>query len=507
VAVLALACSVAACGNSSEDGSASGELNRDAVLRYATPTPNALFDPVQMSSPTADYAVMAPIYEGLLTYEKDGESMVLSPALAESFEVSDDGLQVTFELREGIEFQDGTPFNAEAVAANVERAQTLPESTIGSTYEVIDSVETPDDSTVVFNLSEPSSGLLHDLAGVPGMLVSPAAFDQDPATRPVGTGPYELESSTSSVNTYQRFPDYWDPENKGFVKTIEIHVVSDDNAAINGFRSGQFDIARLQPTTLGQARDIADDGDGTLLELVSQAQRTLYLNADNPELADPRVREALDIALDREALNVGAFEGTCEASDQIFTPSVQGHVPDELDPEFDIERARDLLADADVTDLSITLLSPTVSDVTAAVQIIQAAWKEIGVTVEIVPYDPVQARSEYRAGKYDAFLASLPGAPDPTSILAQFLGRDTFGSLPGDLEDKVTQAASLSLSDPAREDAYQDISRIIHENRVGGIPLCVLYDAALSAPGVENPDSARAMLTRQTALAEVKMYR
>jgi len=506
VVTTVLAVALAACSDDSTEAASPGQVNRDAVLRYATPTPNALFDPAQTTSPTADFATMSPIYEGLLTYDKDGESITLVPGLAESFEVSPDGLEITFKLRTGVTFQDGTPFDSAAVAANIERGKTLSKSTIAGNFEVITSVETPDPTTAVFKLAEPSSALLHDLAAVPGFMVSPAAFDADPAKSPVGTGPYKLASATATVNTYERFPDYWNPDNKGFVKTIELHVVTDDNAAINGFQSGQFDIVRIQPTTLSKAKSLAQSGDGKLLELASQAQRMLYVNGTNPLLGDPRVREALDLALDRGSLNEGAFGGTCAASDQIFTPSVQGHVPSGLEPGFDPTRAKQLLAEAGATNLSITLLSPTVSDVTAATQIIQAAWSDIGVQTKIVPFDPVQARGEYRAGKYDAFLASLPGSPDPASILGQFLTRDTLSPLPADLEQKTRAASELSLSDPGREGAYQEVSKIIHDNRVGGIPLCVLADAALSAPNVDNPDSARARLTRQTALAEVKIF-
>src|SRR5262249_8902295 len=159
--------------------------------------------------------------------------------LAKSYQVAPDGLSISFELRTGVTFQDGAPFNATAAKANLDRAKT---STSASLITSITSVEAPDPTHVVVRLKQPDPTVLEVLAGGrPGMMTSPAAFNNtDLALKPVGAGPYLPSGKPGGSVVYQRWDGYWDKTFKS-AKTIMLDFVADNTARYNGLRSGSYD--------------------------------------------------------------------------------------------------------------------------------------------------------------------------------------------------------------------------------------------------------------------------
>ncbi len=307
--------------------------------------------------------------EGLTTF--DGSTTVVVPALAESWEANEDGTVWTFHLRQGVKFHDGTDFNADAVVFNFERWRFtdnpyhFPEL-VFEYYEamfngfdddsIITDVVALDEYTVQITLSAPLAPILANLAMSSFNISSPAAIQEygpDYGTPEVGyvcTGPYRfVEWVTDDHITLERFPDYWG-EIEGNVEQIIIRVIPDNSARFAALQAGE-----IHAQEQGNIEDIRDlprgEGSGDIYLLTRPALNTGYLafNYHVQEFQDVRVRQAISLAIDRQAI-VDAFVGPFgEVANNFLPPMIWGHNPDVV-AEYNPESARELLAEAGYPD-------------------------------------------------------------------------------------------------------------------------------------------------------------
>ncbi|WP_188726189.1 ABC transporter substrate-binding protein [Pseudoclavibacter endophyticus] len=345
------------------------------------------------------------VYDTLLKREPDGS---LAPMLAEDWAVSDDDLGLTLTLREDVVFTDGEVFDSAAVKANVEHFQAG-NGPFASSLAAVESVETPDDSTVVLRLSEPDPSLPFVLSEAGGYMASPAALD-DPAlaTMPVGSGPYTLDATntvTGSKITMVRNPDYWGDDLP--YDMIEFHVMTDETARLNALRSGQVDAAVFNRA----AAAIEAEAAGLHSEPYTNNWVGLLLfdrdGAILPELADARVREALALAVDSASILEVVELGKGEPTSQTFGPLSTGYF-EELDStyEYDPERAEELLAEAGAQDLAITLPVSSAFDPSIYDAIIQN-WEDIGISVSRHQWGPGEAIPSMQQGDFPIALMRL----------------------------------------------------------------------------------------------------
>lgn len=346
------------------------------------------YDPAQ-----ANEGHLAPIYQAvydtLLKREADG---TLSPMLATSWESSDANKTYTLKLREGVQFSDGAAFDSAAVKANIEHF-TKANGPLAGTVRGVQSVDTPDATTAVIRLSEPDPGLPASLASAAGYMASPNAVGSEGIkTMPVGSGPYTLDAANTvagSKITYQRNADYWG--DKLPYDKVEFQVMTDETARLNALKSGQIDAAVF----LKVATAVEAEGAGLQHKPYElNWEGILFFDRDGtklPELADVRVREALTLAIDREALLEAVALGKGTLTSQTFRPGTNGY-DEALDSayKYDPERARELLKEAGAEDLTFTL--PVTSTFEPAIydSIIQN-WQDIGVTVNRHQWGPGQA--------------------------------------------------------------------------------------------------------------------
>lgn len=442
------------------------EYDTEATLTYAKHFAPTQFDPQTSRNFRSDQSWQEIIYDSLLDTAQTDEGIVIVGNLADTFEVSEDGLTVTFGLRDDVVFTDGTPFDSASVKANFERGLTLEESTVATLFAKIASVDTPDATTVVLNLSEPDSRLLWWLASVPGFQISPAAFAGNVATTPVGTSAYTLGSVSEAGVTYERRTDgnIWNSQT-GLVKTIELVAVVDDNARINGFLSGEYDVIEVRETTLDLALEVENDGEGTINLSVPQSPLVYYMNNSRAPLDDVRVRQALSLAIDREALNEGLFNGTCSPMDQVFPAGIAGHL-EGVTPEYDPERAMELLAEAGASDLAFEMVVAAVPGVQRPAEAIQQMWAEVGVTVTLTPIDGGTVRADFRSGVGDAAAILIPvEPPDPNNIVAQYIGIDNpGGQVDPELRELSDTVLEMAIDDPGRVDALQAWNEYVRAN-------------------------------------------
>lgn len=278
----------------------------------------------------------------------------LIPGLALSWSYPEPSI-LEMELRPDVVFHDGTPFNAEAVKANIERSQSWPNRTeaVETDASPIERVEVVDDLTVRFHakdLSDPAVQLLWSI--LPANLVQNIGFMLHPEEmqrddfdlRPVATGPFRVVDHVPGDRTvYERFEDYWDPDAAGVAELVIIDE-ADPETRLSSVRSGEADITFIEAAQIPTAEEAG-------LEVVVQPTTTVWnwwINENlNPALQDPLVRQAMNHAIDREALVTALTDGTGTATNQPFPPGYFAYSPEAADLyPYDPDRARELLAEA-----------------------------------------------------------------------------------------------------------------------------------------------------------------
>ena len=275
------------------------------------------WDPIQ-SITNGDATAYAAVYDRLL---KTGEDGTPQPMLAESFEPTDDNLSMVLKLRKGVTFSDGTPFNAEAVKFNIDRA-SAPTSKINGELNMVKSTEVVDEYTVKVTTDGGLGALAVAFTSRQGMMVSPTAAQAGtlPA-QPTGIGPFIATSINPGVSVeLEKTPNYWEPEVQRAAK-MTYTLFSDDQARYNALISGDIDVARINPDQLD---DVKKDG---AIGMVHETPLFLYMavNTTVKPFDNPEVRKALNMAIDREAISQGLYDGYCTPSVQFVSESSPGY--------------------------------------------------------------------------------------------------------------------------------------------------------------------------------------
>ncbi len=366
---------------------------RGGVLRYGEALGPSRFDP-HRSTIGQDIRLLAPVYDRLVHFDAKG---ALVPGLATEWSFDETGTIFTMQLREGVVFHDGAPFDAAAVKANIERGQTVEGSAIMSDLSEITSIETPDDHTVVLTLSTPNTMLPGMLSHRAGAMVSPTAFDNPDLDRmPVGAGPYRVvEHTEGSRIVMERFEEHWDTE-AGGPDRIEFSIMPDARTRANALRAGEIDMTVLTGNEAPEVEGagFTTEGEPALTYLV------LYLNRAKSEFGDRLVRQALNHAIDRQALVDAVLFGAGVPTVQPFPEGYFAHNADYPADyyAFDPERARELLAEAGLPDgFEFDMLVPTSDLANRLAEALMQMLGEVGITPNVVPVDPPATADVYYA--------------------------------------------------------------------------------------------------------------
>lgn len=412
-AVAALVMSaLTACGGTESTG-ASG--SRDGTLALSIlGTPNS-FDPAQLVEGQGTF-VWSSIFDTLLYSDGKGE---LKPNAAESWNYSDDGRTLTLKLRKGMTFSSGAPVNAAAVKATLDRTKATPASP-SSRLGALQSVEAPDDSTVVLRLSRPDSGMLDMLARSQGVIGDPATLnDERTKLNPVASGAYALNTGQTvngSVYVLDRREDYWNAEEYPF-KTVKIRVISEPTAGFNALQAGETNAGYADSTQVERIRnqgfDIATIEASTTVNVIiaDRAGETL------PALADPRVRRAINMAFDRPKMVEQLLRGDGKPTQQIFNPKLSAYDPAlERTYSYDVAGAKKLLAEAGYPN-GFAVTMPELFYTKPFGPSVGQALDAIGIKVTWEPVPPQQSVSALTAKRFPMFLA-VDGISNPATEVA-----------------------------------------------------------------------------------------
>ncbi|MGM9470426.1 ABC transporter substrate-binding protein [Pseudarthrobacter sp. YS3] len=427
----------------------------------------SLQEPVSYDPAQSNEGHLAPVYQAvydtLIKRDPDGG---LSPMLATSWEASDGNKTYTLKLRSDVKFTDGTAFDSASVKANLEHF-TKANGPLAGTARSVQTVETPDAATAVIRLSEPDPGLPYSLANAAGYMASPKALGTDSIkTMPVGSGPYTLDAANTvagSKITYVRNASYWG--DKLPYDKVEFQVLTDETARLNALKSGQIDAA-----VLNRAATAAEAEGAGLLHKPFEVnwEGIFFFDRDGtklPQLKDVRVREALTLAIDREALLQAVHLGKGTLTSQTFRPGTAGY-DEALDGKYtyDPDRARQLLKEAGAENLTFTFPITTVFDPAIYDSILQN-WKDIGVTVNRFQWGPGQAIPSMQRGEYPISYMALSQRDDWRHILFQIAPTapwNPFKAQTPELNALITKAQSGTETE--QKDADKAINNYIVDN-------------------------------------------
>jgi peptide/nickel transport system substrate-binding protein len=425
----------------------------------------------------ADRMVFASLCDSLIDITPD---LKLAPKLATSWTTSPDGKTLTFKLRENVKFQDGEPFNAAAVKANFDRELTSAVSTRKVELASVDHVAVIDDYTVALTLKKPDASLLSMLSDRAGMMLAPKTLTSDAgiAKHPVCAGPYKFVEALQNYRVVlEKFPGYWNADAYSFQKIVYMPV-PDNTVRLADLRSGELDIAeRISPSDVASVKN-----DANLRFVMSSGlgfMGLIYNLNNGSSAAGPwraqRVREALNLSLDRNAINQVIGAG-------MFTPAVQAVPPaspyfnKSLDiPKRDVEGARALLKAAGYpngVDIELSFGNNTVTSQMA--QMVQAMAAEANIRIKLLPTDFTAGQAAAIGGNFQVILRGWSGRVDPDGNLLQFVsckGAMNYGRYCNPQVDSLLEQARVTNDPAARKPLYDDLTKVL----VNEQPITYLY--------------------------------
>ncbi|RRJ61586.1 ABC transporter substrate-binding protein [Paenibacillus oralis] len=429
------------------------------------------------------------VFDSLLEY-KEGTTEV-QPSLAEDWTVSEDGLKYTFKLRQGVKFQDGTDFNAEAVVFNFTRWSD-PKSEYkfeGDSFDYYDSMFGPDgkrvikevkavdDYTVEFTLNQPQAPFLQNLAMTSFGIASPTAIQEKKENfknEPVGTGPFVFkEWKRNDSITLEKNPNYW-KEGLPKLNKVIVRSIPDNSARFNALQSGEIDLMEdLSPDDLATL-----ESNPELQKITRPSNNVGYVgfNLKKEPFNDVKVRTALSYAVNKQGIIDAFFAGQAEPAKNPMPPSLWGYNDSIQDYEYDLEKAKQLLAEAgypnglpgEYTFYAMPVSRPYMPDGKKVAEVIQADFEKIGVKVNIESPEWATYLDDAQAGeKDDLFMLGWQGDNgDPDNFLYTLLDKDAIPSnnysyYSNDELHEILKQAQVETEQSKREELYKKAQEII----------------------------------------------
>ena len=460
---------------------------------YLVAALNADIQTADVQKTSKDYEVPFNIFDRLVDVEvdADGNSKIV-PSLAENWDISDDGLEYTFHLRQGVKFHNGNDFTAEDVAYTFHRMLTVEggvntefidqikganELLAGET-DTLEGVEVVDDYTIKVTLKEPFAGFLASISS-PGVSIydseaTEAAGDQfgmDPAVT-VGTGPFEFSSwSFNNQLVLTRNEDYWKGASK--LPGVVIKIIPDTETQSMMFESGELDILDLD-----YAADSVDRFTETYPDQIVQGPRVgivyFTMNFNKEPFQDVRVRKAVQMSIDRQAILDALYGGRGQVEQGIFPHGLIGFNPDQEEIKYDPEAAKALLAEAgyaDGFDMEIAADSSASDTMTMALEIVSDQLAEVGIRAEIKNYDESTWLETRKSGELGSFMSTWSADyNDPDNFIYTFFGNEEKTKIRSinypdtEVMNRVAKARTIVNEDERLAEYKALEEKIVHED-------------------------------------------
>lgn len=460
---------------------------------YLVAALNADIQTADVQKTSKDYEVPFNIFDRLVDVEvdADGNSKIV-PSLAESWDISDDGLEYTFHLRQGVKFHNGNDFTAEDVAYTFHRMLTVEggvntefidqikgaDELLAGETDTLEGVEVVDDYTIKVTLKEPFAGFLASISS-PGVSIydseaTEAAgnqFGMDPAVT-VGTGPFEFSSwSFNNQLVLTRNEDYW--KGASGLPGVVIKIIPDTETQSMMFESGELDIFDLD-----YAADSVDRFTETYPDQIVQGPRVgivyFTMNFNKEPFQDVRVRKAVQMSIDRQAILDALYGGRGQVEQGIFPHGLIGFNPDQEEIKYDPEAAKALLAEAgyaDGFDMEIAADSSASDTMTMALEIVSDQLAEVGIRAEIKNYDESTWLETRKSGELGSFMSTWSADyNDPDNFIYTFFGNEEKTRIRSinypdtEVMERVAKARTIVNEDERLAEYKALEEKIIHED-------------------------------------------
>jgi peptide/nickel transport system substrate-binding protein len=474
-----------------------------ATFRLAIPEDALTLDPIASSDNPSIWSELL-IFDQLVRPSADGKA--LTPALAEKWTVSPDGLEYDFTLRDA-KFSNGDPVTADDVVFSLQRAAGE-KSDWARFFKPITHYEVVDAKTIRMKLDKPFTPMLNNLALFSGSIVPKKLVESDPNffTHPIGSGPFKLvDWHKGEKMTFAKNENYWQ-KGKPAIDGAEVQIIAEDNARVLKLQAGEVDaIINVPYNQMSQLAANSDLKTGTAdvfrIELVQ-------LNTTKKPFDDARVRQALNYAIDEDALIKGVLYG--HGKPAVSAIPIMAHHNEELKPyPLDIDKAKKLLDEAGYAKGFTAKLLVPAGDVTyrQVATVLQDAWKKIGANIEI---DAIEGSTQYSTTKAGNYEMSLSYATSDTIDPDQLVGFTSVNPERANAfhtqwhDDRVNELYALerrTLDGPDRAKQFQEIEARVHD----AAPFVFLYHAQATYATRANVDGFAVLPTSNYRLEDVVM--
>lgn len=478
VSVAGVGALLAGCASGSENAAVDATPTSGGDLVFAVSSTFSSFDP-NITASAPDARVIRQVFDSLVDLDDDG---AIVPWLAESWDVSDDGLTYAFALRDDVEFHDGTPFDADAVCFNLDR---IADPETASLYAVsligpYASCEATDATTATVTLDEPYAAFLTNLSTPFLGIVSPRAAEEagidDFGIEPVGTGPFAFESYTpNSEVVLTRNADYAWPaataehDGAAYLESLTFQIVTDSTVRLGSLRNGDADAIGDVP-----AQEVSGVEEDASLQYFAPAQAgavyQLFFNTSRPGMDDPAVRRALAAAMNVDTAVAATYFGAYTPADAPLSPETVGAGDQPSRIPFDPEAAVDELEDAgwtagsdgvrekDGQRLSFTFItgSPSYDSRNELFEFVRTNIEDIGIEIEVQAVPSAEYGELYAAGEYDIVATSFV-AVDPDILYTLYHSSSYFNMAHIDSLDDALTEGRRAAAGPEREQIYADV--------------------------------------------------
>ncbi len=446
----------------------SGLAEAAGVLTIGRREDGTTFDPIKTAQ-NVDFWVFSNVYDVLVRVDRTGT--VLEPGLAESWEVSDDGLTYTFKIRDA-KFSDGSPITAEDAAFTLTRIRDDEGSLWSDGYKVIEAATAADDRTLVVKLATPSAPFLSTLAMPGASVISKAGMEsmgpEAYAESPVASGAFTVKEWLRGDRVVlEKNPNFWEAD-RVQLDGVEWISIPDDNTRMLKVQAGEIDAAIFVP--FSRIGEMQQDPDLTVHLDPSTREDHLLINHEKGPLADERVRQAIDFAIDKQAIVDAVTFGIGEEAYSYVPKGALYHNEDNLRRAHDPEKAKALLAEAGASDLTLDYVVNAGDEVDEQIAVLlQQQFAEAGITANLQKVDPSQSWDMLVNGDYDVSVMYWTNdILDPDQKTTFVLGHDTNMNYMTRYENPTVRdlvAAARVEMDPAkREQMYVEIQELAKDD-------------------------------------------
>ncbi|MGV2981494.1 ABC transporter substrate-binding protein [Camelimonas sp. ID_303_24] len=438
------------------------------ALRVSINVNPSTLDPVTGRS-GGDHQFLFPIYDTLVQWEP--ATLEPKPGLASSWEYRDE-LTLALQLRPGLKFHDGTPLDAEAVKFNLDRSRADEKSNIKVDLASVASVETSGPTTVILKLKSPDRSLPLVLTDRAGMMVSPKAVAAGGGSvdrAPVGAGPWKfVKWENNALVAYERNPDYWNREQPK-VARLNLRVITEVATGVRSVIAGENDMVLNVPPM--QRAVLQKSGKLEVSSEPSLYLHMVYLDFSKPPFNELRVRQAMNLAVDRELFNKATLAGLGEPASTCYPQKYWPH--DKAAAAllaYDPDKARFLLKEAGLPKVEFTAIGYADQAAVQRQEVLMEMWRKVGINAKLRAATVAEASTAFFFQRaVDSFIAAITSRPDPSMVPYTIFGKTSpynggRQEIPG--MEEALAASRVGATQEARQAALAKVQRIAAEHAV-----------------------------------------